>query len=451
MKIIKFVGTLSLSLLVAFVSSISEASEMVWGESVGLISATVSAPVDARGVPVRSAPSMEGEILAHLEVGTTVQGENIFANGWARLKSPVRGGWIRLSNLKPHPFEGIVIKVGQSDLCLPLKKGPGSAHENLDCAQIGETLKFSGVATREGWLQLSGRKGWAPLSSVHAAALTAGGTAPETIKPLATREAPAAERSPQKQVPPVQAQAGPSKIPSETKAEEKGEAKACVGEWCVDFSSDTITRAGKPQSFVDCARDNTCARILSEFWVAVLEDEAHVDIPISSSTVLRLGKDGTIRSPSSGNVFANCQGSSGPDSACIMDFLLALSKPIVADLWRQSAGSAAGDRAAEPQSSTGSESKRDGSAATAPASKGKEAPQSARTDTPRPGAEKTTKPQSRKTEKKKRRASTSQRGGNRGDRSASSQGGFSDSFFDEQSRHEEQLEKSWQDADRVIR
>jgi|GEM_PF-1087542 len=337
MQISKLLGILSLCLLVISVFQISQAAEMIWGEGVGLISATVSASGDSRGAPIRSGPSQESEIVTYLQTGTRIQGENEFSKGWVKLKAPAQGGWIRLSALKPHPLEGIVTKVSQTEFCLPLKKGPGEAFENADCAQIGEVLKFSGVGTRDGWLQLAARNGWVTAASVDLAALAAAEAKPQETKPSAKWEEPAAAGPLAKAAPQEQPRVTSSKGPTKEEAEEEGDAKVCIGDWCVDFSDDTITRAGKAQSFVDCARDMTCARILAETWVAALEDQDHVEIPISDTMVLRLERDGRITSASSGNVFVNCSGDSGPVPACVVAFLLELSRPISDELRRESA------------------------------------------------------------------------------------------------------------------
>ena len=147
MKIIQIVFMSVLALLIFCLSPVAEADELVWGQNVGLISATVIGTDDAKGLTVRSKPSPEGESLSYLKPGTIIQGQISFREGWVKLRAPVGDGWVRLTFLKPHPFEATVTKVSQPDLCLPLKKGPGDSHEKIGCAQIGETLKFSGVAT----------------------------------------------------------------------------------------------------------------------------------------------------------------------------------------------------------------------------------------------------------------------------------------------------------------
>jgi len=110
---------------------------------------------------------------------------------------------------------------------------------------------LSGVATRDGWLQLAGRKGWAPLSSVDVAALAVAAAPSQEVKPTTTWETKAASHEAETKAPQARMQAQFSKGPAEEEADEEGEAKVCIGDWCVDFSNDTITREGRPQAFID--------------------------------------------------------------------------------------------------------------------------------------------------------------------------------------------------------
>lgn len=328
MKIIQSVFIFALALLMFSPFSAAAADELVWGQNVGLISATVVGTDDAKGLTVRLTPSSDGKGLTHLKPGTKIQGQILFRDGWVKLTTPVQDGWVRLTFLRPHPFESSVTKVDQSDLCLPLKKGPGDSHEKIGCAQIGETLKFTGVATSDNWLQLAEGNGWAPASYVGLDAWTAAaGTglkmASLTPEPAAlgkTTEKPAVAR---------RGEPGFAVLPTDREDEgEAPEAQICQDEWCVDFVKQTITREGKPESFVGCARDEICAVILAEFWVALLEDEQHVDIPITDAMRIRLEKEGTIKNAQSGGVIEDCRGASGPEAACVVGFLLEVSHPI---------------------------------------------------------------------------------------------------------------------------
>ena len=318
-------------LLMFGIAPTAEADEMVWGENVGLISAVVTGTDDAEGLTVRSTPSSEGNVLTHLKPSTTIQADILFRGGWVKLKAPVQEGWAPIKFLKPHPVEGTVTKVNRADMCLPLKKGPGDTHEKVGCAQIGETLKFSGVATSDNWLQLADRTGWAPASHVQLEVwTTAAGTGQKPASLTLTRGP--TDQGKVAEEPGVAHQPEPGFPSLPIDEEDKGEtpeAEICQGQWCVDFIKQTITRQGKPESFVGCARDEICATILSEFWVALLEDEAHLDIPISSAMSFRLEKDGTIKNAKSGTLLENCRGASGPEAGCVAEFLLELSRPLL--------------------------------------------------------------------------------------------------------------------------
>jgi hypothetical protein len=329
MKTIQSILISVLALLMSSLSPVAEANELVWGENVGLISATVIGTDDAKGLTVRSTPSQEAEGLTYLKPGTTVQGQIFFRGGWVQLKAPLQDGWVRLTFLRPYPFEGTVTKVNKSDLCLPLKKGPGDSHEKIGCAQIGETLKFSGVATSDKWLQLADHNGWVMVSDVGLDAWTAAagtGQKMASLKPEPAARGKTAEKTA------VARQAEPGFAALPTDAEDEGEvpeAQICQDKWCVDFVKQTITSEGKPESFVACAKDEICATILAEFWVALLEDEERFDIPITNTMSIRLGKDGSIKNAQSGGLIEDCRGASGPQAACVVSFLLDVSQPIL--------------------------------------------------------------------------------------------------------------------------
>jgi len=329
MKITHFVFIFVLVLLMFSPSSAADADKLLWGQNVGLISATVVGTDDAKGLTVRSTPSLDGKGLTHLQPGATLQGQPVFRDGWVKLTAPVQDGWVRLTFLRPRPFENAVTKVNQSELCLPLKKGPGDSHEKTGCAQIGETLKFSGVATSDNWLQLAEGKGWARASDVGFDTWTA---AAGTGQKIASLNPESTARGKTGEKPAVASQAEPGFAALPTDAEDEGEApeaQICQDEWCVDFVKQTITREGKQESFVTCARDEICATILAEFWVALLEDERHVDIPITAAMSIRLEKEGTIKNAQSGGVIEDCRGASGPEAACVVGFLLDVSQPIL--------------------------------------------------------------------------------------------------------------------------
>jgi hypothetical protein len=328
MKIIQIVFMSALVFLTFCLSPIAEADELVWGHNVGLISATVTGTDDVQGLTVRSEPSLESKSLTYLKPGTIIQGQASFSDGWVKLLAPAGDGWVRLTFLKPHPFEGTVTKVSQPDLCLPLKKGPAGSHEKIGCAQIGETLTFSGVATSDNWLQLADRNGWVPISHIRLVAWAAAAGRGEKLTTWAKEQA-AGGKTVEETAVAHRAEPGFPVLP--TDAEDQGEspeAQVCQDEWCVDFLKATITREGKPESFVTCSKDELCAMILAEFWVALLEDEKHIDIPITDAMSFRLGRDGTISNPHSGILLGDCGGASGLEARCMVSFLQDISQSV---------------------------------------------------------------------------------------------------------------------------
>jgi hypothetical protein len=328
MKITKSALILSLALLTFLAAPVFGAYELRWGENVGLISAIVSATDSPDGLTVRLNPSQDSKSLTHLKPGTKIQGRN-FRDGWVNLQSPVQEGWVPMASLKAQPFERQVTKVDQSEACLPLKKGPGTAYEKIGCALIGEILKFSGVATRDDWLQVADRNAWVPLSHVGGNWKVAAGTGKQVMASLPPEPAAPGKIAEKPAVEHVAEPGFPQRSPEEEDEGESPEATICGGEWCVDFATNAITRGGKPESFVSCARDETCAMILSEFWVALLDDDPHVDIPISDAMTIRLGRDGTIMSRESGILLQNCGSASGPYAECVAGFLLDVSQPLL--------------------------------------------------------------------------------------------------------------------------
>jgi hypothetical protein len=237
--------------------------------------------------------------------------------------------------------------------------------------------------------------------------------------------------------------------PAATEDGAEGEAKVCVGEWCVDFETDAITLAGKPQSFVDCARNETCGRILAETWIAALEDQEHVDIPISDSTVLRLGRDGTIRNASSGEVFMNCAGPSGPISACVVAFLLELSKPMVYDLGSAPEKPGPLVPASKPQGSTEVGPSSEGPTAATPALKSQTAPNVDKSRRGPAEAHKAPKAPFPKAEAKRGQVQPSRAVGTSDSGSFSPPDALTGSFFNPNEMQQELIERRWEDVERM--
>jgi hypothetical protein len=423
------------------------ANELEWGKDVGYISGKVSAADDAKGLAVRSDASQTAKVLTYLKPGAQIRGKNVFQDGWVNVKSPVQDGWAPLSFLQPDPFEGAVTKVDQRDLCLPLRRGPGDSYEQIDCAQIGEVLKFSGVATRDNWLQLTDRKGWAPASHISLEAWTA-----LTEKDEAQAAPSFAETASSKNTLTISAPAHeivpgfPAHPPDEEDEGESPDAEICSDKWCVDFARSKITHDGKPESFVTCARDEICAMIMAEFWAALLEDDEHVDIPISSAMSVRVARDGAIRNPESGVMLKKCGGASGLDVECVVAFLLDISQPLAVDAGTATTGPGDPDKAAEVSPDSQARGK------TTPSEWPQKQPATAASAKQSESA----KPDEHSAKERVTRESKPKKSQTRQTRSreepefeaVSPSEMFADPFFDQNAAQEKRLEESWEDAQR---
>ncbi len=136
-----------------------------WGQSFGMIAATVVKTDDARGLIIRSKPSDSSEPLGYLPAGTELRGCNDFRDGWMRLQTPSSGGWVNMANLKPVGGEAKVIAVDKPDLCLPVRKGPGEWYEKTGCAEMGQKLQLSGIWSVNNFAQLE-NGGWINASEI---------------------------------------------------------------------------------------------------------------------------------------------------------------------------------------------------------------------------------------------------------------------------------------------
>ena len=145
----------------------SNADELIWGQNVGPVSAYVDQTDHANGLTIRASPSEDSQTLGHLPSGTKIRGSSEFKSGWVKLISPVDTGWVNIGFLKARPIEGMVTKVDNTELCLPIRAGPAASQQKVGCSQIGELLSFTGIMTTDNWLQLTDRRGWADASSVQ--------------------------------------------------------------------------------------------------------------------------------------------------------------------------------------------------------------------------------------------------------------------------------------------
>lgn len=435
----------ALTVTTIFQSQLAHANELVWGKNVGYVSGITASVDDVKGLAVRSEPSLTAKTLIHLKPGTKIQGKNVFRDGWVQVRSPVHDGWVQMSFVQPDRFEGTVIKVGSADLCLPLQKGPADSYEQIGCAQIGEVLTFSGVATHDDWLQLADRKGWVPASHVG---LDAWASAARTIEQQTSSSdlQPSFRKGTEEQGPLArQLEPGfPAHPPDEEDEGESPDARICSNDWCVDFVSNIITREGKPESFVACSRDEICATIMAEFWIALLEDDEHVDIPISNAISIRLGRDGSMRNAASGELFKDCRGASGPEVDCAVRFLLDISQPVLATAETESMEPIVAplkDSAASSNSPSQSQASDPGwPKGTAAAAASAEPSESAKPDSS------TKEPATRKSKPKEARVPSARSKKSIETDSISPAEMFTDPFFDQEAAQNKHLEDSWDDA-----
>lgn len=163
-----------------------------WGQAFGMIAATVDKADDTRGLTVRSEPSDSGQPLGYLPIGTEIRACNEFKNGWVKLDDPARGGWINMSNLKPVGGQGKVVAVDTPDLCLIIRKGPGSTYERIGCAELGQMLNLTGVWSETNWARLD-NGGWVDAAKIATDLMTC--QTPPASQPAAEQEPPPAVSS----------------------------------------------------------------------------------------------------------------------------------------------------------------------------------------------------------------------------------------------------------------
>jgi uncharacterized protein YraI len=336
----------------------SNAGELIWGKNIGPVSAYVDQIDHAKGLTMRAAPSKDSQIVGYIPLGTKIRGSAEFKYGWVKLISPVDTGWVSIDFLKPRPIAGMVKKVDNAELCLPIRAGPAPSYQKVGCGQIGESLNLTGVMTADNWLQLTDRRGWVDGSSVKLPQ-----EAPQAVKgtevPRVTSAGQAASTSNDKPVtPPAQlrsltkkrstsekAPAGspltstasaPSATPSPKAAPVKKELPhaACKGGWCVNFDSSQVTRGGKPVSGLECFKNDTCANIVAQHYVA----QAAADGTATFGN-FKLLPDGVILDSKSTKLLAYCNSKGSIDQKCVANFL----RKRVGDIsWKNSAGSVSG-------------------------------------------------------------------------------------------------------------
>jgi len=311
MKISKLIPLAVLAgLLISHPSFGAGDEKLAWGENVGFVSAYVDRVDNDKGLTIHAAPSVESPALGHLAKGTRVLGCNTFKGGWVKLRGSKETAWVNLKFLKPIPFEGIVTKVDEKDLCLGIRAAPGPAREKVGCAQIGEPLKFTGVMTSDNWIQLADRRGWISASSVE-------------MSLSASQPAPSGPRTPDVgsqasvQLPHAKKEPAPSSQQEKPKASvaEKRSGVMCTAGWCVDRAKAQATHDGKAVQNTDCFKNTVCAGIFGQHYVA----RAVLDGSITFGK-FKLASTGAI-STLKGDQVANCAESGGINHKCVAKFL----------------------------------------------------------------------------------------------------------------------------------
>ena len=189
MKLSNWITAIIIANLVCFHPySNSNADELIWGQNVGPVSAYVDQTDHANGLTIRASPSEDSQTLGHLPSGTKIRGSSEFKSGWVKLISPVDTGWVNIGFLKARPIEGMVTKVDNTELCLPIRAGPAASQQKVGCSQIGELLSFTGIMTTDNWLQLADRRGWTDASSVQLPMDAPQAVETNTVTPSGTSE-----------------------------------------------------------------------------------------------------------------------------------------------------------------------------------------------------------------------------------------------------------------------
>ncbi len=339
------------TIIAAFSLSDANSKELVWGENVGPVFAEVARSEDGKGVSVHAAPSEKSGTIAQLKKGSQVQGYNKFKNGWMQLKRPYKGGWVKVSFLKPRSFEQRVTRVAPPEFCVPLRKGPGSAHPKAGCAGIGQRLTFSGVMTADNWLQLTKGKGWMLVSNIRispaavaapgkvkgkstgpvVAPLIPGNTSLKTVSDrfrevgIGTGAVPGLPGTGTGTGPPRENVPPPVQNPPGT---------FCRGEYCYKASEpeDPVsgyTRDGIPIHPINCNTAFNCALVTADYVTAILQGGQETRVLLNETVAVYA--DGTIAEiaplgEGEGPVIANCGTAQGIDPECVAQVIQELAQ-----------------------------------------------------------------------------------------------------------------------------
>ena len=255
--------------------------------------------------------------------------------------SPVDTGWVNIRFLKPRPIEGMVIKVDNAELCLPIRAGPAASQQKVGCGQIGETLNLTGLMTADNWLQLTDRRGWVDASSVQLPVESSQAVVANAETPSEASTGPAASPSREKPItsppqlrsvaekgstsekapagsPLTSAPSGQIAAPSPKAAPEKEELPhvACKGGWCVNFNDSQVTHDGKAASEIECFKNDICASFVAQHHTAKATTDG-----ITTFANFNLLSNGIILDSESGKVLVNCNAKGSVDQKCVANFL----------------------------------------------------------------------------------------------------------------------------------
>lgn len=149
------------------IAACQDAGAQFWGDNIGIVSGAVEKADSQRGLIVRSSPSASGEPLAYIPVGTDVRGDSVFRNGYVKLQTPYRGGWVRMDHLKPVGVEATVASVDRPDLCLRIRSEPSTGADKVGCAELGQKLRLTGLWSTSNWAQVdTPTSGWVSASQI---------------------------------------------------------------------------------------------------------------------------------------------------------------------------------------------------------------------------------------------------------------------------------------------
>jgi hypothetical protein len=339
----------------------SIADDLKWGNNVGPVWAYVDQTDHANGLTIRASPSEDSQTLGYLPPGTKIRASGEFKSGWVKLISPVDTGWVNIGFLKPRSIDGMVTKVDNAELCLPIRAGPAASQQKVGCAQIGEGVNLTGIMTADNWLQLTDRRGWVDASSVQLPIEAPQAVGTKTETPSVTSAGPAASPSREKPTttppqlgspavkaekipsspsltPPASAQITPPAVKPAPETREPA-AATCSGGWCVNFDNSQVTHEGKEVAGIECFKNDTCASIVAHHHAA--EAAAKGFMTFGN---FKLFADGIILDSGSSKLLASCMTKARVDEKCVANFL----RKTVAGTTEENKKGSVSEKAAKP-------------------------------------------------------------------------------------------------------